>query len=148
MAVLTKETALLYLPAVVLLLWQYSDRRNRKFQLGLFATVFTVLVSAYPLFALLHNELLVGPGHVSLQGAIQWQLFDRRGSGSIFDPHSLARTVVHSWIVQDPGCRDSSSSPCCPRWSCAAPGPSRSPSPSRSSSCCAGVTCPIPTSSR
>ena len=100
-AVLSKETALLYLPAVVVMLWQHTDRRNRRFQLGLFAAWFTMLVAAYPLYALLHDELLIGPGHVSLEWAVKWQLFNRTGSGSVFDPNSLAHTVIRSWLDQD-----------------------------------------------
>ncbi|MFC1414120.1 ArnT family glycosyltransferase [Streptacidiphilus sp. N1-12] len=100
-AVLSKETALLYLPAVVVMLWQHTDKRNRRFQLGLFGAWFTMLCTAYPLYALLHNELLIGPGHVSLEWAVKWQLFNRTGSGSIFDPHSLAHTVIRSWMDQD-----------------------------------------------
>ena len=101
MAVLTKETALLYLPAVVLLLWQHTDRRNRRFALSLFGTVFVLLCAAFPLFALLKNELLIGPGHVSLEWAVRWQLFERTGSGSIFDPKSTAHAVIRSWLDQD-----------------------------------------------
>ena len=33
-AVLSKETALLYLPAVALLMWQHTDPRNRRFTLS------------------------------------------------------------------------------------------------------------------
>ena len=100
-AVLTKETALLYLPAVVLLLWQHTDRRNRRFALSLFVAIFGLLCAAFPLFALLKNELLIGPGHVSLEWAVRWQLFERTGSGSIFDPKSTAHAVIRSWLDQD-----------------------------------------------
>ena len=101
-AVLTKETALLYLPAVLLLLWMNADRRNRRFTLTLFLSFFALLVALYPTYALVKNELLTGPGHVSLEWAVRWQLFERTGSGSIFDSHSTAHAVVRSWIDQDP----------------------------------------------
>jgi 4-amino-4-deoxy-L-arabinose transferase-like glycosyltransferase len=100
-AVLTKETALLYLPAVVLLLWQHTDRRTRRFSFGLFGAIFVLLCVGYPVFALLKNELLIGPGHVSLEWAVRWQLFDRVGSGSIFDAKSTAHAVIRSWLDQD-----------------------------------------------
>ncbi|WP_055590702.1 glycosyltransferase family 39 protein [Streptacidiphilus griseoplanus] len=100
-AVLSKETALLYLPAVLALLVQHSDRRTRRFSLGLFGAWFTLLCAAYPLFALLNNELLTGPGHVSLEWAVRWQLSGRQGSGSIFDPASTAHAVIRSWLDQD-----------------------------------------------
>jgi 4-amino-4-deoxy-L-arabinose transferase-like glycosyltransferase len=101
-AVLSKETALLYLPAVLLLLWQHTDRRNRRFVLSMFGAWFVVLCAAYPMYAIVKNELLIGPGHVSLEYAVRWQLFERTGSGSIFDPHSTASAVINSWLAQDP----------------------------------------------
>jgi hypothetical protein len=101
-AVLTKETALLYLPAVVLLLWQHTDKRNRRFVLGLFAACFFLLCAAFPIFAVIKNELLIGEGHVSLEWAVRWQLFERTGSGSVFDPKSTAHAVIRSWLDQDP----------------------------------------------
>jgi hypothetical protein len=100
-AVLTKETALLYLPAVLVALWQHTDRRTRRFSLAFFGAVFTLLCVGYPIYALLKNELFIGPGHVSLEWAVRWQLFGRTGSGSIFDPKSTAHAVVRSWLDQD-----------------------------------------------
>jgi hypothetical protein len=100
-AVLSKETALLYLPAVGLLLWTHADRRNRRFTVTMFATCFGLLCAAYPLYALINNELLAGPGHVSIEYAVRWQLFERVGSGDIFDPKSTAHAVIQSWLDQD-----------------------------------------------
>jgi hypothetical protein len=88
--------------AVVLLIWQRSDRRNRRFTFGLFGATLLLICAMYPLFALVKNELMVGPGHVSLEWAVRWQLFDRTGSGDIFDPHSTAHAVIRSWVLQDP----------------------------------------------
>nr|MBA3908135.1 glycosyltransferase family 39 protein [Pseudonocardiales bacterium] len=101
-AVLSKETALLYLPAVLLLFLQRADRRNRRFTLTLFTTVFVLLCAAYPLYAMTKNELFAGDGHVSLEWAVRWQLFDRTGSGDIFDPNSTAHAVIRSWVQLDP----------------------------------------------
>lgn len=106
-AVLSKETALLFMPALVLLFWQRTDLRNRKFTLTMFTTVVSLLGMLYPLYALIKNELWAGPNHVSLQWAIQWQLFQRTGSGSIFDASSTAHTVVTTWLSLD-------------RWTCVA----------------------------
>jgi 4-amino-4-deoxy-L-arabinose transferase-like glycosyltransferase len=100
-AVLTKETALLYLPAVALLLWMQGDRRNRRFTLTMSATCFGLLCAAYPLYALINNELFAGAGHVSIEYAVRWQLFGRTGSGDIFDQKSTAHAVIQSWIDQD-----------------------------------------------
>jgi hypothetical protein len=100
-AVLSKETALLFMPAVILLFWQRTDSRNRKFTVTMFMMVVSLLGLMYPLYAQIKNELWDGPGHVSLQWAIKWQLFDRTGSGSIFDPNSTAHTVVTTWLALD-----------------------------------------------
>ncbi len=101
-AVLSKETALLYLPAVLVLFLQRADRRNRRFTVSLFTTVFVLLCAAYPIYALTKNELLQGTGHVSLEWAVRWQLFDRTGSGDILDPNSTAHAVIRSWVQLDP----------------------------------------------
>ena len=101
-ATLTKETALLYLPAVLVLLWQFSDRRNRRFTLGLFGATFFLICLMYPMFALIKNEMMIGPGHVSMEWAIRWQLFERTGSGDILDPNSTAHAVIRSWVDLDP----------------------------------------------
>lgn len=100
-AVLTKETALLFAPALLLLFWQHSDRRNRWFTTTVALVVAALIGLMYPLYALLKNELLVGLGHVSLEWAIQWQLTGRQGSGSVFDPGSTAHSVVSSWWQLD-----------------------------------------------
>jgi hypothetical protein len=101
-AVLTKETALLFLPALLVVFWQHSDRRNRRFTTVMLLGVMMLIGLFYPLYALIKHELLTGPGHVSLQWAITWQLSGREGSGSVFDPGSTAHAVAHSWVVQDP----------------------------------------------
>jgi hypothetical protein len=114
-AVLTKETALLFMPALLLLFWQFSDRRNRRFTTTMLMAVMSLSGLTYPLYALLKHELLIGPGHVSLEWAIKWQLFGRTGSGSIFDPTSTAHSVVGTWLALDPGS-------CLAAVACAVPG--------------------------
>jgi hypothetical protein len=101
-AVLSKETSLVLLPALVLLLWQYTSPRTRRYNFALFLTVLGGLVFLYPLYAILKNELIEGPGHVSLLWAIKWQLFERVPSGSLLDPASRTHAVARSWIDQDP----------------------------------------------
>jgi 4-amino-4-deoxy-L-arabinose transferase-like glycosyltransferase len=101
-AVLSKETVLLFLPALALLFWQCSDRRNRKFTVTIFGATLVLLLMLYPTYALIKNEFFEGKGHVSLLWAIQWQLFDRQGSGSIFNAQSTAHAVASSWMIQDP----------------------------------------------
>lgn len=127
-AVLSKETAILIVPAYLGLLlhnyWQsgtLSRLRLRKstaearqdlnllrvngtlaviLSLGFFAT--TVMI--YPMYAILKGELIPGPGHVSLiQGQILFQLFNREGSGNILQEGSNARLLVeNAWLGLDP----------------------------------------------
>jgi 4-amino-4-deoxy-L-arabinose transferase-like glycosyltransferase len=101
-AVLSKETMLLFLPGLVLALVYNVDRRTRSFCLAAFFSAFVLIAIGYPLYAVLKGELLSGSGHVSLEQAVVWQLGGRQASGSVFAPHSAARDVVHSWTVIDP----------------------------------------------
>src|SRR5579875_1936431 len=100
--VLSKETMLLFLPGAVLAVVQNADRRTRSFCLTAFAAAVVLIGIGYPLYALLKGELLPGPGHVSLEQAVVWQLAGRQGSGSILNPHSQARTLIASWLAVDP----------------------------------------------
>jgi hypothetical protein len=101
-AVLSKETIAVLFPAVFLLLWQHTSSKTRRYRVALFLTTFGALVFVYPLYAILKNELLDGPGHVSLFWAIKWQLFDRPPSGSLLDPSSGTYATARSWLEQDP----------------------------------------------
>jgi Dolichyl-phosphate-mannose-protein mannosyltransferase len=101
-AVLSKETSLVLLPALALLLWQHTSPKTRRYNVALFLTVLGGFVAIYPLYAILKNELFEGPGHVSLLWAIKWQLFDRVPSGSLLDPASRTHAVARSWLNQDP----------------------------------------------
>jgi cellulose synthase/poly-beta-1,6-N-acetylglucosamine synthase-like glycosyltransferase len=86
LAVLVKETNLVLLVALAWQLWRSTDPRTRRISVALFAAVFILTATVYPLFATLKGELVPGPGHVSLLGAVKWQLFMRKSSGSVFDP--------------------------------------------------------------
>jgi hypothetical protein len=101
-AALCKETIVILLPALVWLLVQHTSRRTRVWNLGVFFVSFGVLVASYPVFALLKNELLPGEGHVSLTWALWWQVFARRGSGSLLDPSSGTYSLAKSWVDLDP----------------------------------------------
>jgi hypothetical protein len=100
-AVLTKEYALLMLPALAYAAWHNSDERTRGFCVALFVSLLVLLGSLYLLFALLKGELLAGSGHVSLEGGVRFQLLDRRSSGSIFDHNSLSRQSIGGWLGID-----------------------------------------------
>jgi hypothetical protein len=101
-AVLSKETTAVLFPALFLLLWQHTSPKTRRYSIALFLTLLGSLVFVYPLYAILKNELLEGPGHVSLIWAIKWQLFDRPPSGSLLDPGSGTRAIARSWLDTDP----------------------------------------------
>jgi hypothetical protein len=100
-AVMSKETTLVLLPALVLALWQNADRRTRRLTLSVAATLFVAGLVLYPLYALLRGELMEGEGHVSLLWAVKWQLFSRPSSGTVLDPSSPARNVVDTWLRSD-----------------------------------------------
>jgi hypothetical protein len=100
-AVLIKETSVLVLPGLVWQVWIATDARTRRFCLTCFGAAFLVVASLYPAYAVVKNELLPGPGHVSLIGGVLWQLFERTASGSLFDASSTARGVVNYWLSLD-----------------------------------------------
>jgi len=86
LAILTKETFLLFLPALVLAVWSTCARSTRRFATALFATLLACVAGFYPLFALLRGEFFEGKHHTSLMDGISFQL-TRKGSGSIFTAH-------------------------------------------------------------
>jgi 4-amino-4-deoxy-L-arabinose transferase-like glycosyltransferase len=101
-AVLSKETIVMLLPAIVWMLWQHTDRRTRVWNFGIFAFTGMLLLLSYPLFAALRGELLPGRGHVSLAWSLWWQLAGRASSGSLLDRHSGAFGLAHFWVSIDP----------------------------------------------
>ncbi len=102
LAVLVRETFLLFLPAAIYLYRKRTDPRTRRYSLALTVTTFLGMLSLYPLFALLRGELVPSEDRVSLFESIGWQLFGREGSGSVFDRSSPAAHVVAGWVQLDP----------------------------------------------
>jgi 4-amino-4-deoxy-L-arabinose transferase-like glycosyltransferase len=100
-AVLTKETAGILLPALLWLLLQHHNVGHRGWALGVFVPTFLGIGFAYPLYAIIKDELFEGNGHVSLLWALKWQLFDRQSTGSVLDTGSVTFATVHSWIDID-----------------------------------------------
>ena len=98
--VLTKETMLVVLPALLLTMWRHSHRDTRKFAVTGAITACVLLGLSYPLFALLKGELLPGDGHVSLWDGITYQM-SRPGSGFVLDPGSGSYGVLQSWLYYD-----------------------------------------------
>ncbi|MFJ9593270.1 ArnT family glycosyltransferase [Streptomyces virginiae] len=99
-AVLTKETMLVVLPALLVTMWRHSHRDTRKFAVTGAVTACALIGLSYPLYALLNGELLPGAGHVSLIDAITYQM-GREGSGFILTPGSGANGVFRSWLYYD-----------------------------------------------
>ncbi|GGN81885.1 hypothetical protein GCM10011579_068960 [Streptomyces albiflavescens] len=99
-AVLTKETMLVILPALMVTMWRHSHRDTRKFALTGAVTACVLIGLAYPLFALLKGELLPGSGHVSLWDGITYQM-SRPGSGFILDRGTGSYGVLQSWLYYD-----------------------------------------------
>jgi 4-amino-4-deoxy-L-arabinose transferase-like glycosyltransferase len=100
-AVLTKETALLMAPFVLWLLLRTVVPATRRMSLVVFGIGFGLLAVLYPLYALLKTELVPAPDRVSLWQGIAFQLFERKSSGSVFDPGSDAYGVVTGWLDMD-----------------------------------------------
>ncbi|MEV6207911.1 glycosyltransferase family 39 protein [Kitasatospora sp. NPDC051914] len=100
MAVLSKETIVVLLPALALLLWQRSHPSTRKYSLAGAAGVFALTTVLYPLYAVLKTELLPGQGHVSLWEGLRFQL-TRPGGGSLLTPGSANRQMLESWLYYD-----------------------------------------------
>ncbi|MFF3287990.1 ArnT family glycosyltransferase [Streptomyces sp. NPDC003023] len=99
-AVLTKETMLVVLPALLVTMWRHSHRDTRKFAVTGAITACALIGLSYPLFALLNNELFPGEGHVSLIDGITYQM-SREGSGFILDDGSGSNGVLRSWLYYD-----------------------------------------------
>ncbi|MEV7287153.1 phospholipid carrier-dependent glycosyltransferase [Streptomyces sp. NPDC093252] len=99
-AVLTKETMLVVLPALLLTMWRHSHRDTRKFAVTGAITACALIGFSYPLFALLKGELLPGAGHVSLWDGITYQM-TRPGSGFILDRGTGSWGVLQSWLYYD-----------------------------------------------
>ncbi|QDG90142.1 glycosyltransferase family 39 protein [Pseudarthrobacter sp. NIBRBAC000502770] len=100
-AVLSKETLAIFGPALLVALLHRPGWKTRFFSLVGFLSVGGLILAFFPLLALLQNELLSGPGHVSLQDAVTYQFASRPGSGSIFDPQSDRTKLVMGWMYYD-----------------------------------------------
>ncbi len=100
--VLSKETYLILLPALLWLVWQRSAGPTRTMCLAVCSGVMAAVLAFYPLYAALKGELVPGHGHVSLIGAIEWQLSGRTGSGSVLRAGTDAHGKVLDWLRADP----------------------------------------------
>ena len=101
MAALTKETALVVLPALVWAMAQNLDRRNRPQVIAVAGFSGLLLMAMYPLYAIYKGELLERPGQNSLLGTAKWQLVERESSGSLLDQGSSTAQAVGQWLGID-----------------------------------------------
>ncbi|MET9803965.1 phospholipid carrier-dependent glycosyltransferase [Streptomyces sp. NPDC006368] len=99
-AVLTKETMLVVLPALLVTMWRHTHRDTRKFAVTGAITGCVLIGLGYPLFALLKGELLPGSGHVSLWEGITYQM-SRPGSGFLLSDGTGSNAVLDSWLYYD-----------------------------------------------
>ena len=100
--VLSKETVLLFAPALAYLLYQRTERHLRVMAGTVTAAIFTFTLFIYPLFALLRGELLPGAGHVSLwTNGIVYQLANRSGSGAVWIAGSAKQQLLQGWLFFD-----------------------------------------------
>lgn len=101
-SVLSKETMLITVPAVLVAMWQNAARTStRPWAFGGYVSGVVLVGAFYPLYALLRGELFPGPGHVSLIGAWQFQLMSRSGSGTVFDEGSGSHSLIAAWLYYD-----------------------------------------------
>lgn len=100
-AVLSKETLAVFGPALLLALVYRPRWSNRSFSVVGFLAAGGLLLAFYPLSALLKNELLAGPDHVSLQEALAYQFLKRSGSGTIFEAGSSRSQLWAGWLYFD-----------------------------------------------
>lgn len=101
-AVLTKETYLLFLPLLGWLVWRGAHKGTRRYTVSLSAGLLVLIGLSYLLLATIKGEMLPGQDRVSLWNGITYQLVRRDGSGSIFDPASLSGITVGQWLQLDP----------------------------------------------
>jgi cellulose synthase/poly-beta-1,6-N-acetylglucosamine synthase-like glycosyltransferase len=101
-SVLSKETTLVILPALVLAGFQNADPRTRRYCVTLLASSFALVLGLYPLYATLKGEFLPGPGHVSLLGTDLNMVATRQGTGNVFAQGTVAHGTVTAWLTLDP----------------------------------------------
>jgi hypothetical protein len=101
MAALTKETALVVLPALIWAMAQNLDRRNRPQVVAVAGFSGLLLMAMYPLYALYKGELFERAGQNSLLGTAKWQLLERESSGSLLDSSSPTAHMVGQWLGID-----------------------------------------------
>jgi endo-1,4-beta-D-glucanase Y/4-amino-4-deoxy-L-arabinose transferase-like glycosyltransferase len=112
-ALLTRETAILFLPAMLFLAVQQRWRHQGQFAVAGWLVPAAVVLSWYPLYAVFKGELLpnepvsfiadegYAAGGVSLAQALWWQM--ARGGGGPFNLDNQFWTLLRGdWLPRDP----------------------------------------------
>ncbi|MEA2638620.1 MAG: hypothetical protein QOF51_14 [Chloroflexota bacterium] len=114
-ALLTKETAVFLVPAVLFLLYQQRWPHHGRFTWGVWLVPMLMVASWYPLYAILKGELLpssdsamyalsehvaANTGHVSLLAALFWQL-TRTGGGPFNLDNEFYQLLRTEWLPRD-----------------------------------------------
>jgi hypothetical protein len=107
-AILSKENAILIVPAIACFIFWRSSKEQRLFATIGWVTIVCSLVSLYVMMAILKGELfpagtlLGGSGpHVSLLGSATWQA-SRERDGGLFDLHSKFWNMTRVWEQAEP----------------------------------------------
>ena len=105
-AVLTKENAVFFAPALIFCVYKRSSLKHKRIYIAKWLVVSGIIVSLYLLYALLKGEFFpVGflgnmAPHVSLLETLKFQ--SSRGGGSIFTPqNSDFWRLIFQWIGED-----------------------------------------------
>ena len=113
LAVLSKETAVFLIPAMLVLAWQQRWEHHGRFALVGWPLAMASVVSLYPLMAVLRGELLPAgqslgffilgrdDPHVSLVESLRWQA-TRTGGGMLNLENQFWQLVRGEWLSRDP----------------------------------------------
>lgn len=101
LAVLSKETMAVFGPGLLVALVNRPSWSNRAFSVVGFLVMGGLVLSFYPLMALLNWELLASPDRVSLQDAVAHQLVNRDGSGAVWADGSHRSALLQGWLHYD-----------------------------------------------
>ena len=105
--VLSKETAVVFLPVILFVLIRKSRWQNKFFVISTWVATFGLVMSLYPLYALLKGEffpygsLLGGTdAHVSLIQSISYQ-FNRKGEFFLYTGSKFQEAFFDLWFTLD-----------------------------------------------
>jgi endo-1,4-beta-D-glucanase Y/4-amino-4-deoxy-L-arabinose transferase-like glycosyltransferase len=100
-AILTKITAILFIPAALLFVHSGSHQVSRSFRTTLFLSAMIMTYSLFPLYASIKGELLPEEGKVSVVSAFIFQMSRGGGGVPFWDDASMFMQVVYDWIIKD-----------------------------------------------